>query len=222
MKIMQALSERDRLTGDDAICFDMLNMRTVNGVPSTSRSMLELRETQSGGKSNWGLTKMNRLLRKLQRKGLAVIDGKEVSLNGGFSYEWWSFERELDDTGLQQKKTLEQYADTLKKAETPETLDRETPSEKHTPVADPSPEPRWYHDSEEFPPVNCIIEDPEGQPLLVLEAKPGAQILKVRDRLKLDAPIKERRWMVDVFPVGWKAKQEETELYLELEKDVRI
>ena len=58
---------------------------------------------------------------------------------------------------------------------------------------------------------------------MVLEGKPGGpQILKVRDPHKSDGPIKERRWMVDVFPVGWKAKQEEAELYLELEKDVRI
>ena len=214
MRIMQALAERDRLTGDDAICFDMLNMRTVNGVASTSRSLLELRETQSSGKSVWGMTKVNRLLRKLQRKGLAVIDGKEVSINGGFSYEWWSFERELDDTGLRQKGVT----NTPQKAETQETLDRETPSEKHTPASDPSP---VFHDTEDFPAAGVVIEDAEGKPLMVLEVK-AAQVLKVRDRFNQIAPIKERRWMLDVFPVGWKAKQEETELYLELEKDVRI
>ena len=227
VKIMQALNERDRLTGDDAICFDMLNTRTGNGVPSTSRSLLELRETQSSGKSVWGMTKVNRLLRKLQRKGLAVIDGKEASINGGFSYEWWSFERELDDTGLRQKGV----GNTPQEAETQKTPDRETPPEKHQPsgntiqtaetpeTLDPSP---VFHDTEDFPAAGVVIEDSDGHSLLVLEAKAGAQILKVRDRFKLDAPIKERRWMVDVFPVGWKAKQEETELYLELEKDVRI
>ena len=224
MKIMQALSERDRLTGDDAICFDMLNMRTVNGVPSTSGSLLELRETQSGGKANWGLTKVNRLLRKLQRKGLAVIDGKEVSLNGGASFRWWSFERDLDETGLQQKVALERLIEntenTPERAETPKTPLLGTPSEKHTPAFEPSP---VFHDTEDFPAGGVVIEDPEGKPLVVVSVVNGAaEILKVRDRFKLDAPIKERRWMVDVFPVGWRAEQQETELYLELEKDVRI
>ena len=87
--------------------------------------------------------------------------------------------------------------------------------------SDPDPSP-VFHDTEDFPAAGVVIEDSDGQPQLVLEAKAGAQILKVRDPHKSDAPIKERRWMVDVFPVGWKAKQEETELYLELEKDVRI
>ena len=240
MKIMQALNERDRLTGDDAICFDMLNMRTVNGVASTSRSLLELRETQSGGKSNWGTTKVNRLLRKLQRKGLAVIDGKEVSLNGGASFEWWSFERELDETGLQQKKSLERMGNTLEMAKKPITPVSERPPEKHTPVlasentvqraetpktplsGTPSPEPPRHHDSEDFPAANAIIEDTEGQPFQVLEAKPGAQMLRGRDPHDRNAPVKERRWMMDVFPVGFKAKADEEILDCLLNPDQEI
>ena len=211
-----ALEQRDKLMGDDATLYDLLNTRTGNGVPSTSRSLLELRETQFSGKSTWGLTKVNRLLRKLERKGLAVIDGKEASINGGFSYEWWSFERGLDDTGLKPKGAETHPPE----AETPKTPVSEAPPEKHTPASDPSP---VFHDTEDFPAAGVVIEDSDGQPLLVLSVeRAAAQTLKVRDQFKLDAPIKERRWMVDVFPVGWKAKQEETELYLELEKDVRI
>ena len=241
MKIMQALNERDRLTGDDAICFDMLNQRTVNGAPSTSRSLLELRETQSGGKSNWGMTKVNRLLRKLQRKGLAVIDGKEVNLNGGFSFEWWSFERELDETGLQQKKTLERYADTLEKAETRETPVSERPPEKHTPdqtventvqragtpktplSGTPCPEPPRFHETDDFPTVNAIIEDAEAKPFQVSSiVSIAAQMLRGRDPHDRNAPIKERRWMMDVFPVGHKAKADEEVLACLLDPDKEI
>ena len=74
-----ALNERDRLAGDDAICFDLLNTRTGNGQGTTSVDMQELRESTSGGRGSWSTTKVNRLLKKLERKGLAVIDGHQAT-----------------------------------------------------------------------------------------------------------------------------------------------
>ena len=92
-----ALIEHDRLAGDDATCFDLLNTRTSNGQGTTSNELQELRETQSGGKGSWSLAKVNRLLRKLERKGLAMIDGSQPrpgDMGGQPSNIWWSFERE--------------------------------------------------------------------------------------------------------------------------------
>ena len=91
-----ALNERDRLAGDDAIAFDLLNTRTGNGHPGTTTSDLqELRETPSGGRGSWSTTKVNRLLRKLERKGWR-FDGSKPrpgDMGGKTSLIWWSFER---------------------------------------------------------------------------------------------------------------------------------
>ena len=92
-----ALNERDRLAGDDAICFDLLNTRTGNGQGTTTSDLQELRESTSGGRGSWSLAKVNRLLRKLERKGLAVIDGSKPrpgDMGGTPAHVWWSFERE--------------------------------------------------------------------------------------------------------------------------------
>ena len=92
-----ALNERDRLAGDDAICFDLLNTRTGNGQGTTTSDLQDLRETTSQGRGSWSLAKVNRLLRKLERKGLAMIDGSKPrpgDMGGKPSLIWWSFERE--------------------------------------------------------------------------------------------------------------------------------
>ena len=92
-----ALNERDRLAGDDAICFDLLNTRTGNGQGTTSPELRDMRETATGGRGSWSIAKINRLLRKLERKGLAFIDGSKPrpgDLGGTPSKIWWSFERE--------------------------------------------------------------------------------------------------------------------------------
>ena len=92
-----ALNERDRLAGDDAICFDLLNTRTGNGQGTTTSDLQELRESTSGGRGSWSLAKVNRLLRKLERKGLALIDGSKPrpgDMGGTPAHVWWSFERE--------------------------------------------------------------------------------------------------------------------------------
>ena len=78
-----------------------------------------------------------------------------------------------------------------------------------------------FHDTEDFPVEGVVIEDAEGLPIQVLEAK-GGQRLRVRDRHDRNAPIKERRWMLDVFPVGHKAKAEEDALYFSLIENERI
>jgi hypothetical protein len=93
-----ALNERDRLAGDDAIAYDLVNTRTGNGQPSTSNDIRELRETTSQGRGNWGTTKINRLLKKLERKGLVIQDGQKAEigdLGGRPSFLWWTFEREV-------------------------------------------------------------------------------------------------------------------------------
>ena len=92
-----ALNERDRLAGDDAICFDLLNTRTGNGQGTTTPELQDMRETATGGRGSWSIAKINRLLRKLERKGLAFIDGSKPrpgDLGGTPSKIWWSFERE--------------------------------------------------------------------------------------------------------------------------------
>ena len=93
-----ALNERDRLAGDDAIAYDLLNTRTLNGHPSTSNDIRELRESSTGGRGSWSTTKVNRLLKKLERKGLAMQDGHQAQpgdMGGRPSLLWWTFEREV-------------------------------------------------------------------------------------------------------------------------------
>ena len=93
-----ALNERDRLAADDAICYDLLNTRTGNGHPSTSNDIRELRETASQGRGSWATAKVNRLLKKLERRGLAVQEGsisQPGDIGGRPSLLWWSFEREV-------------------------------------------------------------------------------------------------------------------------------
>ena len=92
----QALAERDRLASDDATLYDLLNTRTGNGLGATSVDLQEMRDTQSGGRGSWSLTKINRVLRKLERKGLAVVDGQQKAkgdLGGRPMAVWWTFER---------------------------------------------------------------------------------------------------------------------------------
>ena len=92
-----ALNERDRLAADDAVCYDLLNTRTGNGQGTTTSDLQDLRETTSQGRGSWSLAKVNRLLRKLERKGLAFIDGSKPrpgDMGGTPAKVWWSFERE--------------------------------------------------------------------------------------------------------------------------------
>lgn len=92
----QALAERDRLTSDDATLYDLLNTRTGNGLGATSVDLQDMRDTQSGGRGSWSLPKINRLLKKLERKGLAVVDGQQKArgdLGGRPMAVWWTFER---------------------------------------------------------------------------------------------------------------------------------
>ena len=90
--------QRDRLAGDDAIAYDLLNTRTLNGHPSTSNDIRELRESSTGGRGSWSTTKVNRLLKKLERKGLAMQDGHQAQpgdMGGRPALLWWTFEREV-------------------------------------------------------------------------------------------------------------------------------
>ena len=58
---------------------------------------MELKETQSQGRGCWSRSKVNRLLKKLERKGLAIQDGKKYNpgdMGGMPSLLWWTFEKE--------------------------------------------------------------------------------------------------------------------------------
>ena len=64
---------------------------------TTTPDLQELRESTSGGRGSWSIAKINRLLRKLERKGLAFIDGSKPrpgDMGGTPSKVWWTFERE--------------------------------------------------------------------------------------------------------------------------------
>ena len=219
-RIMHALAERDRLAGDDAICFDLLNTRTGNGCPTTSTQLVELRETVSGGKGSWGMTKVNRLLRKLQRRGLAEIGGKSIPLNGGASYEWWSFERALDDTGLKQRMELAkgQVNSPYVEAVVEKPKARYKPAPLRTPVSTSEtqenplthrvlkPQSTLFPESN-LPTVHMMVEDENGGSSSVIkELLPSTGEVRTQAYGFAQAPIKTKRWLIDVFPSGTYAK----------------
>jgi len=228
-----ALDQRDKLMGDDATLYDLINVRTRNNLGSTIREILELHATTS--KSHWSESKTRRLINKLMRKFLVSVSQEVRPEPGDFgqgrpSNIYWTFERAQDETaealdvperaGAHNFHVFRHVSATQKPSGGGFSSENATNTQRD-PKLDKSP---VFHDTEDFlPGEGFIIEDAEGKPLVVVSVVNGAaEILKVRDRFKLDAPIKERRWMVDVFPIGWRAEQQETELYLELEKDVRI
>ena len=249
-----ALEQRDKLMGDDATLYDLLNQRTRHGLASTTLDISELHSISH--KAQWSLQKINRLCRKLERKSLAVITGEKPpigDMGGRPQLLWETFERFEDETGrfpeLYARPGSSENLEGCSASKTPmprassqitqNTQGGEVATGEVVPGVVPSepPEPSgayvlgmtweepsdFFHESEGFPEPGAIVEDTEGQSHVVLDnKKAGAQMLMVSRRGQEKAPLKERRWMVDVFPVGWKAKQEETELYLELEKDVRI
>ena len=80
------------LAGDDAIAYDLLNTRTCNGQPSTSNDIRELLETTSQGRGSWGITKINRLLKKLERGAGHARRASGPTRNMGVrpSLLWWT------------------------------------------------------------------------------------------------------------------------------------
>jgi len=219
-----ALEQRDKLLGDDATLYDLLNQRTRNNLPSTSMDLAELQSTMS--KSHWSLQKINRLCRKLERKSLAVIAGEKPpvgDMGGRPSLLWVSFEQFEEETGrcpeVHARPGSYEYALSSSASETP--INRGC-SQNEPFRGGGVPEAPRFHDTDDFPTANAIIEDAEANPIQVLEAKAGAQMLRVRDRHDRNAPVKERRWLMDVFPVGHKAKADEEVLACLLDPDKEI
>jgi len=102
VKLQAAADHLDRIMGDDANCWDLISTRTGNGVGTTTNDLQELRETQSGGRGSWSIAKINRLLRKLERKGLVHVGGVKArpgDLGGTPWNVWWTFER-LEEAGF--------------------------------------------------------------------------------------------------------------------------
>ena len=225
-----ALEQRDKLIGDDATLYDLINIRTRNNQSSSIRDVMELHATTS--RSPWNEAKTRRLVKKLDRKCLVHADielRSQHTFGGRPSTVWWTFERGEPDSKAAidvHQRPGGGYNQGFKQVScTPDPSQDGVTSEKRTftgsdPKLDESP---VFHDTEDFPAGGVVIEDPEGKPLVVVSVVNGAaEILKVRDRFKLDAPIKERRWMLDVFPVGHKAKAEEDALYFSLIENERI
>ena len=205
MRTQRALEERDRLAGDDAICFDLLNTRTTNGVGTTTADLAELRESTSGGRGHWGNAKINRLLKKLQRRGLALIDGKKYrpgDMGGAPSYVWWTFERDEEEKGLNRaSEELNTIYTVCERTPSPHlNRDLEVKSDAlHESQASA------YGDNP--PSERQMVEDANGQnSLVIVELVPGTAEVKVQEFGNASSPIKQRRWLVDVFPCGTWAK----------------
>jgi hypothetical protein len=206
MRTQRALEERDRLAGDDAICFDLLNTRTTNGVGTTTADLAELRESTSGGRGHWSNAKINRLLKKLQRRGLALIDGKKHrpgDMGGAPSYVWWTFEREEEEKELIRPSKELNYAFLrgLKRTPPPELI-REL---RLVRIDSVDSDNSAYGDNP--PSERQMVEDANGKnSMVVVELVPGSGDVKVQEFGNASSPIKQRRWLVDVFPCGTYAK----------------
>lgn len=208
MRIQRALEERDRLAADDAICFDLLSTRTKNGVGTTTNNLSELRDSSTGGRSTWSSAKIWRLLQKLQRRGLAYVDGEKRppgDVGGRPSAVWWTFEREESKTlnsgaeGVNSQNSRFQTNPPFSEKEgfiSNETLDSVNSVNSLNSV---------YGDN--LPSKRQMVEDANGQnSFVVVELMPSSGDVKVQKFGSASAPIKQRRWMVDVFPCGTYAK----------------
>ena len=230
-----ALEQRDKLMGDDAILYDLINVRTRNNKSSSIRDVMELHATTS--RAPWNESKTRRLVKKLARKFLVhESEGPRVQpadFGGRPPMVYWTFERGEPDSVVAIDVHARPGTSVGTSVGVPSGVScTSEPSAEEVPSVfcafnggtpkNSAPEPPRFHDTEDFPAEGVVIEDTEGQPFQVLEAKAGAQMLRVRDRHDRDAPVKERRWLMDVFPIGHKAKAEEDALYFSLIENERI
>ena len=248
LRYRHALEQRDKLIGDDATLYDLINIRTRNGKSSSIRDVMELHATTS--RAPWNESKTRRLVKKLARKCLVHDDQELRTQPGDFggrpSTVWWTFERGEDDangaidvhqrpggSSLQPFKQVSCMQETSQDGVTSGNCTKTDKDPEVVPAAFIPAGNGWrqgmswedsptFHDSDDFPKINAIIEDAEGQPFQVVEPKPAAQILRVQKKHDRNAPIKECRWMLDVFPVGHKAKTDEEVLACLLDPDKEI
>ena len=199
MRTQRALEERDRLAGDDAICFDLLNTRTTNGVGTTTADLSELRESTSGGRGHWGNAKIWRLLQKLQRRGLAYVDGEQRrpgDFGGTPSKVWFTFERE---------KGLDSPAKDHDSRNSGFQTNPPTSVNSHDSQDSVDSHDSAYGDNP--PSERQMVEDANGKnSLVIVELLPGTGDVRAQKFGDASAPIKQMRWMLDAFPCGWHAK----------------
>ena len=92
-----ALNERDRLAGDDAIAYDLLDTRTGNGQGTTAPELQEMRGPPAADVATGAWPRSTGCFRKLERKGLGDDRRQQTwpgDMGGVPSKIWWSFERE--------------------------------------------------------------------------------------------------------------------------------
>jgi hypothetical protein len=201
--LAKALDERDRLgTTDHAAVYDIINGRTHAGVPTTQRQISEIRETQTGGKTTWSQPKINRSLQYLKRRELIVEDGSEMApgdLGGRPSVCWVTFEKEV----LTPPQPLNRDSRGLNANDQPSDSSVESvkPLKSHESMSGVSA----YGDNP--PSERQMVEDANGKnSMVVVELVPGSGDVKVQEFGNASSPIKQRRWLVDVFPCGTYAK----------------
>ena len=201
--LAKALDERDRLgTTDHAAVYDIINGRTHAGVPTTQKQISEIREMQTNGKTTWGQPKINRSLQYLKRRELIVEDGSEREpgdLAGRPSACWFTFEREI-------KSPLEAIkSKNGAKPENQEPSDSSIKSIKSDKSIESTSGVSAYGDNP--PSERQMVEDVNGNnSLVIVELVPGTAEVRVQEFGNASAPIKQRRWLLDVFPCGWHAK----------------
>ena len=201
--LAKALDERDRLgTTDHAAVYDIINGRTHAGVATTQKQISEIRETQTNGKTTWSQPKINRSLQYLKRKDLIVEDGTEREpgdLAGRPSACWFTFEREI-------KSPLDAIKpENGAKAENQEPSGSSIKSIESKKSIESMSGVSAYGDNP--PSLRQMVEDSAGaNSLVITELLPGSGAVKVQEFGNASAPIKQRRWLVDVFPCGTHAK----------------
>ena len=205
LRIQVALEERDRLAGDDAICFDLLNTRTANGVGTTTSELSDLRDTSSNGRGAWSDAKIRRLFCKLERKGLAFVDGSKPRPGdlGGMPWKvWWTFEKAIQPAGINTQKS---QSESKNRINTASARSPQEPETLQTPQTLRTPQTSVYGDNP--PSERQMVEDANGQnSFVVVELMPSSGDVKVQKFGSASAPVKQRRWMVDVFPCGTHSK----------------
>ena len=200
--LARALDERDRLGGDHSVVFDIISGRTYNNQPTTQKKIAEIRDIQTNGKSCWSQPKINRSLQYLKRKDLIVERGAEREpgdLAGRPSVRWFTFESEH----LTDKIAIQTPNEGINRPEEPSGSSIESIKPIETIESEHGVSP--YGDNP--PSVRQMVEDANGQNgLIIVELLPGTCEVKVQEFGNASAPIKQRRWQVDVFPCGTYAK----------------
>ena len=207
LKIQVALEERDRLGGDDSECFDMLSTRTVNGTGTTTADLSELRDTKTNGRGSWSDAKIRRLLCKLERKKLAFVEGTVARDSGGMPWNvWWTFEKMLEETvGINSHKSHLGVINTKNTAFTSSPNVQNQPQTSQALHKSQTSQTSAYGDNP--PSERQMVEDANGQnSMVIVELVPGSGDVKVQEFGNASSPIKQRRWLVDVFPCGTFAK----------------